>query len=906
MSNNDELAVGLKKDKSGISLIWVAPIIAILITAGMIWKNYINAGSRITIVVENGDGIRSGKTPVMYKGIKIGVVEDIHIKDDDVSKIELNAMIDNRAANQVLRKGNKFWKVEPKVSLTEVSGLDTIISGIYISVMPAANTKAQLNSLPFEDHFIALPLAPVNVFDPGLSVIVNTIDKGDIAIGAPVLYNKQAIGKVEDKKLSNDKKSIDLYLRIETKYMDLVHEKSLFYKTDALDIKAGLSGIKVKMGSFANFIAGGIAMHSSESCRLSPVAVDKTRYSLYNNYEEIMLGKEDIVLFMDEHNILEPESTKVFYKGVEAGLVKAIKYDPSKNKTEVKIKIHNDFRSFANEKAYFWIVKPQLSFNQIDGLDAIVKGNYINFVSSDINSKQKSSFILHGKKPKKEGVHVSVFADDIKGLKEGAALSYRGIEIGTVFSYRINKDKKSFTVDLVVEQKYRRLLNASSVFYHNSGVAFKAGLDGVDFQTGSLESILRGGLGVETPDFNADKKLLKAYRLYSDYSQLQEDEYLNSHGVHITLIADKLGSLKKGSPVYYRQIKVGKIISYKWDSKIKKVVLKAFIVDEYAKEVHNNSLFYNASGIDAKFDLAGLEINSESIETIITGGLAFYTPSSQEAKVARNHEQFTLYDTKAKAMNKYTDITLYSKDSFGLITGNIVMYKSVVIGHIENVRLVKKGVELDLKIDSRYAYLMKADTLFWTEGFQMSLQGIENFSAALKGTFIVLSPGVSQKSEKYFHLGPKGPSPHLNEKGLRVVVRAQRLGGIKENTPVFYRQIKVGSVIQYALNDDATGVDVELFIEPCYAHLIRGNSYFYNASGIGMEVGLFSAKVKTETLDSILTGGIGILTPDDYTDQAKERQLFKLHEDFDKDALEWAPKLQNDDAACQMATAANV
>lgn len=899
MSNNDELAVGLKKDKRGISLIWIAPIIAILITSGMIWKNYVNAGSRITIVVENGDGIRSGKTPIMYKGIKIGLVEDIHIKDDDVSKIELIAMIENRAAKEVLRKGNKFWKVEPKISLTEVSGLDTIISGIYISVMPAANTKAQLNALAFEDHFIALPLAPVNVFDPGLSVIVTTVEKGDIAIGAPVLYNKQAIGKVEDKKLSSDKKSIDLYLRIKTKHMDLVHEKSLFYKIDALDVKASLSGIHVKMGSFANFIAGGIGMYSSDSCRLSPPAVDKARYSLYDDYEEIMLSEEEIVLFMDEHNTLEPGSTKLYYKGVEAGLVKEIKYDPVKNKTEVKIKVHNDFRSFANEKAYFWIVKPQLNFNHVDGLDAIVKGNYINFVSSDLNSKQKASFILHDKKPRKEGVSIAVFTQDIKGLKEGAALSYRGIEIGAVSTYRINKDKKSFTVDLIVEPKYTRLLNASSVFYHNGGVELQAGLDGIDLKVGSLESILRGGIGVETPDFNANKKLLKKYKLYTDYAQLQEQQYLGKDGIYVMLIANELGSLKHGSPVYYRQIKVGKILSYKWDAKNKNIVFKAFITAEYAKEVHDNSVFYNASGIDAKFDLAGLEINSESIETIVTGGLAFYTPSSVEAKLARNNEQFILYDTKAKAMNKYTNITLSSKDSFGLITGNIVMYKSVVVGHVESIRLVKEGVELDLKIDSQYVYLMKEDTLFWTEAFQMNLQGIENFSAALKGTFIVISPGVSSKNGKYFKLQSEAPPAHLNEKGLRVILDASRLGGIKANTPVYFRQVKIGSVVQYHLKEDATGVNVEIFIEPCFSHLIRKNSYFFNASGIGMDVSLFGAKVKTETLESIITRGIGVLSPDDYKEEALDKEIFKLHEDFDEDALDWAPKLLSNNKECQ-------
>ena len=898
MNENEALAKGLVKDKRGFSLVWIAPIIALLITSGMIWNTYIDAGTRITIVVDSGDGIKDGKTPIMYKGIKIGVVEDIHIKTDDVSKLELTALIDKEASSSVTREGNMFWIVKPKISLTEVSGLDTIVGGIYIAVMPAKNTKKELLSLPFQDHFVVLESAPNDIFDPGLSIIVNTINKGDISIGAPVLYNKQTIGIVENKKLSQDRSSIDLYLRIYTKYVDLVHEKSIFYKVDAIDVKANLSSVRVNVGSLASLIAGGVAIYNSDESFSSAAAKDKSVFALCDNFDEIMLSDNEVVLIMQDNHQLSENITKIFYRGVEAGLVKKIDYDPKKHQTKIRVKLHKDFRDFANKKAYFWIVKPQVGFSGIEGLDTIVRGNYINFISSDLHAQKKSNFTLHDKKPLRQGVLLKVITGDIQSLTEGAGLFYHNIEIGSVSSYRLNKDNKTFTIRLTVEPKYAKLINSSSMFYHNSGVEFKAGFDGVGLKADSLESVLRGGIAVETPDFKADKKLKKSYALYDSYADLRMAEQLSKNGIRLTLTAQTLGSLKQGSPVYFKQIKVGEVLSYKLDSKTKKVLLELFIMQEYANEVHDNSLFYNASGVDAKIGLSGLEINTESVETIMTGGIAFYTPSSQKAKQARNHEQFKLYATKAKAMNKYTDITLHSKDSFGLITGNLVMYKSVVVGHVEKVRLVQEGVELDLKINSEYAYLMKKDTLFWTKAFEMSLQGIENFSAALQGTFIVLQPGISHEDEKYFKLMSKAPSPHRNEDGLRLVVQAKRLGGIKENTPVYYRQINIGSVSQFRLNENATSVDIEIFIEPCYAHLIRKNSYFYNAGGIGMKVNLFGAKIKTETLESILTGGIGVLTPDDYAEEAMDFEVFKLEESFEEDALEWAPKLHSGNKTC--------
>jgi paraquat-inducible protein B len=543
MNSNNELEMGVKKHKKNISLVWLAPIVAILITSGMIWKTYIDAGTRITIVIENGDGIREGKTPIMYKGIKVGTVEDIKIKEDDLSKLELTALIDKRAADGVAREGNQFWKVEPKISITEVSGLNTIVTGVYISVMPAVNNQDALHALPFQDYFVALQYTPVDVFNPGLSIIVNTVENGAMAVGAPVLYNEKAIGSIEDKRLSDDNKSIDLYLRIDTDYIGLVREKSAFYKADALDVKASLSGIQVNMASFASFIAGGIVLFNPDDAWLSPQAKDEDRFALYDNYQESAQSSDEIALIMHGHDNIMPEVTKVFYKGVEAGLVKTLKYDPLKDQTSISIRLNNDFRKLANKKAYFWVVKPRIGFDRIDGLDAIVRGNYINFITTDTEAKANNTFMLHDKQPQMEGIRIDVIADDIESIREGAGLFYHNVEIGRVSSYRVNKDRKSFTISLLLRPKYKRLVNTSSMFYHNSGVVINAGFDGVNITTGSLETVLRGGISVETPDFSVSQKFKDKYVLYNSRAELRKAQYLNGKGLALTLVSEQLGSL---------------------------------------------------------------------------------------------------------------------------------------------------------------------------------------------------------------------------------------------------------------------------------------------------------------------------------------------------------------------------
>ncbi|MDF1880817.1 MCE family protein, partial [Sulfurimonas sp. MAG313] len=657
---------GLNKSERGFSLVWIVPIVAIIITLGMIYKSYVDKGTRIYITIDNGKGIMDGNTPLMYKGIQIGSVEDVSINENDVSKLLLTVVVDKASSSAVTRKGNKFWKVEPKISLTEITGLDTLIKGVYIAVMPAATTKEALLDLPYETSFIALEKPPVDVFKPGLSLLVNTINKGDISVGAPVLYNKQTIGKVEDKQLSLDKRSINIYIRIEEKYADLIHDKSFFYKMDAIEVKAGLRNVTINMGSFASFIAGGISVHNTKASFQSPLSKDKQNFHLYDSYEEIMFSSDTIELTLQANHSLTSGVSKVFYQGVEAGLIKTISYDPKKNETRVSIKLRKNFRGFANKEAYFWLVQARLGFDGVKGLDTIIAGNYINFISKDTQALKQTNFILHNKEPSIKGQHISLICEDMESLKEGAGVFYHNIKIGVIDTYALNSDNKTFTIDAVITPKYTRLLNASSRFYHNSGVSFSASLTKLTVDTGSAETILRGGISVETPQFKNIKKIKKSYKLYSNRDAIQKASHLAKNGVYLTLIAPKAGSLKKGSPVFYKQIEVGEVLSTYWDSPSQKLKLRIFIREAYAKEVHPNTLFYNASGINAKIGLNGLSIAMESLETIIAGGVSFFTPSSYKQKPVKNNSSFTLYNTKEEASNTYFTIKFLAKDSFGL------------------------------------------------------------------------------------------------------------------------------------------------------------------------------------------------------------------------------------------------
>src|SRR5690606_37356058 len=109
----------------------------------------------------------------------------------------------------------------------------------------------------------------------------------------------------------------------------------------------------------------------------------------------------------------------------------------------------------------------------------------------------------------------------------------------------------------------------------------------------------------------------------------------------------------------------------------------------------------------------------------------------------------------------------------------------------------------------------------------------------------------------------QAPTAAIREQGLRLVLSTARLGSIKPGVVVSYREIPVGKVTDFELGPTSDRVLIHVLIEPRYAPLVRSGSRFWNASGIGVDAGLFKGvKVRTESLEALLEGGIAFATPD--------------------------------------------
>ena len=162
-----------------LSSIWIIPIIAACIGGWLYYRSVVEAGTPITIYFDNGAGIQPGKTAIRYEGVEVGRVDRLEVSED-YQQVVVYATLEKSAA-EMAREDTQLWLVKPRVSVEGVSGLDTLLSGVYISIRPGEGKE--------EDVFRALEEPPKrNPNEPGLHLKLTAARLGSAIPGTGVYY----------------------------------------------------------------------------------------------------------------------------------------------------------------------------------------------------------------------------------------------------------------------------------------------------------------------------------------------------------------------------------------------------------------------------------------------------------------------------------------------------------------------------------------------------------------------------------------------------------------------------------------------------------------------------------------------------------------------------------------------
>jgi len=240
-------------------------------------------------------------------------------------------------------------------------------------------------------------------------------------------------------------------------------------------------------------------------------------------------------------------------------------------------------------------------------------------------------------------------------------------------------------------------------------------------------------------------------------------------------------------------------------------------------------------------------------------------------------------------------IEITFRDAAGLDAGDSLRHRGIVVGTIERVRLDDSlaNVLVRVRLRPEARGLAVQGSKFWIVRPELSLQQVSGLDTLLSSNYIAVAPGAGEPMRRFAGLdtAPSGPG----EGSLVIRLLAERRGSLTVGSPVFYRDIRVGAVRAINLARDSRHVELDAAIEKRYAPLVRDNSEFWNASGISAEFGLLGGlTLRTDSLETVITGGISFATPTAPGNTVVDGHEFELSADPDKAWLRWEPAIELD------------
>jgi paraquat-inducible protein B len=323
--DRDNLPQATVEPKKGtrISVVWIIPILAAVVATGIAIQRVMSQGPTINIIFKAAQGLEAGKTFVKYKDVNIGQVTAVKLSSDH-SKVEVTAKIDKSAADLMVEDA-KFWVVEPRVTLSGVSGLSTLLSGNYIGFEVGKSKKQQRN-------FTGLEVAPIITGgQPGRQFVLRAENLGSLGIGSPIYYRRLQAGQVIAYGLAADGKRIEITIFVNAPYDKYVNPGTRFWNASGVDASIGAGGVEVRTQSLIALIAGGLAFDTPPFVATAEPAAANTVFTLYTDQAAAMKQAESVsahyVLYLNESLRGLSVGAPVTLFGLPAGEVTAVGLD---------------------------------------------------------------------------------------------------------------------------------------------------------------------------------------------------------------------------------------------------------------------------------------------------------------------------------------------------------------------------------------------------------------------------------------------------------------------------------------------------------------------------------------------------------------------------------------------------
>jgi paraquat-inducible protein B len=278
-----------------------------------------------------------------------------------------------------------------------------------------------------------------------------------------------------------------------------------------------------------------------------------------------------------------------------------------------------------------------------------------------------------------EGPTITIVFKSAEGLEAGKTkIEYNGVQVGTVTTVRLSDDHEHVITSAQMAPKTDSFLVDDTHFWIVRPRISGATVTGL----GTLVSGAYIGMEIGT-----------SHRSQRRFVALETPPVVTAEvpGRFFILKTPDLGSLDNGTPVFFRRLQVGQVASYELNKDGRSLDLKVFVKAPYDQYVNPDTRFWQASGIDVSLSASGLKVQTQSVLSILVGGIAFETPASDPVlRPAAANTVFQLFSNREEALklparDPQTYVLVFKQSVRGLVAGAPVEFRGIPVGEVESV-----------------------------------------------------------------------------------------------------------------------------------------------------------------------------------------------------------------------------
>ncbi len=261
-----------------ISLIWAIPLVTLAIGLWLAWQTITNRGPLITITFQSAEGLSANQSHVRHKDVDMGTVNRIVLTPDG-KRVRMTVRM-TREAQHLLTKGTQFWVVRPRFFAGSLSGLETLISGSYIDMLPGPPDA------PRETEFVGLEDPPVLSSDvPGRTFLLQASRIGSLNLGSPVMFRDLDVGEVLGWDVGKMARNVTIHIFVRAPFDKYVHDNSLFWNASGASVRLGPNGLEFQVESLKAIVLGGIAFDTPDDPDATIESQADRTFTLYQSKE---------------------------------------------------------------------------------------------------------------------------------------------------------------------------------------------------------------------------------------------------------------------------------------------------------------------------------------------------------------------------------------------------------------------------------------------------------------------------------------------------------------------------------------------------------------------------------------------------------------------------------------------